>query len=220
MNKHDLLITNLCRNLAPVPPAPNINRLAMFWFCLSAIFVVVIIHLMGPIRPGSFSQLVEEPRFLFESLLGLAATLWVCQSAFRGAIPGALTSRFYAFGIMLMILWLAQYLTGLVSPALEPSMLGKRSHCFFETMIYSLPLFLSGLLLIRRLYPLRPMRTAILLSLAAGMLPALYMQLACMYETSHTLVFHILPGLLMLPTGAAIAMFWQTHRNMHNADQV
>jgi len=218
MNNHDSLIANLSRNLAPVPPPPNINKLAMLWFCLSAFFVVVLIHLMGPVRPGAFLQLVEKPRFLLESLLGLAAILWVCQSAFRGAIPAALTSRFYAFGIMLMILWLAQYLTGLVSPALEPSMLGERDHCFLETVIYSLPLILSGLLLVRRLYPLRPIRTAMSLSLAAGMLPALYMQLACMYEPSHILTHHILPGLLMVPVGATIAMFWRPHRDMPNGN--
>ncbi|RTR39438.1 DUF1109 domain-containing protein [Shewanella canadensis] len=220
MNKHDLLIANLSRNLAPVPPAPNINRLAMFWFCLSAIFVVVIIHLMGPVRPGAFAQLVEEPRFLLESLMGVTAIIWICQSAFRAAIPGALTDKFFAFGIMLMVLWLAQYLIGLGSPALDPSMAGKRGHCFFETMLYSLPLILSGQLLVRRLYPLRPIRTAMSVSLAAGMMPALYMQLACMYEPSHILTYHILPGLLMVPTGAAIAMLWLPHRNAPNATQI
>jgi hypothetical protein len=47
------------------------------------------------------------------------------------------------------------------------------------------------------------------ISLAAGMLPALYMQLACMYEPSHILAFHIFPGLLMVLAGAAIAALWR-----------
>ncbi|RTR39439.1 DUF1109 domain-containing protein [Shewanella canadensis] len=216
MNNHDSLIANLSRNLAPVPPPPNINKLAMLWFCLSAFFVVVLIHLMGPVRPGAFSQLLKEPRFLLECLLGLAAIIWVCQLAFRDAIPGALTKQFYAFGIMLMVFWVAQYVIGFVSPALEPSMLGKRDHCFTETLLYSLPLILSGLFLIRRLYPLRPVRTAMSISLAAGMLPALYMQLACMYGPSHILTHHILPGLLMVPIGAAIAKLWRPHRDTPN----
>jgi hypothetical protein len=31
--------------------------------------------------------------------------------------------------------------------------------------------------------------------LAAGLIPALYMQIACMYDPGHILLFHILPGL-------------------------
>jgi len=209
MNKHDLLISNLSRDLAPVSPAPNINILAMVWILLSAIYVVAVTHLFGPVRSGAFSQLATDPRFLLESMLGLAAIFWISLLAFRASIPGVLTRQFAAVGLILMALWLAQYVIGLASPALEPSMLGKRDHCFIETMIYALPPILSGLFLIRRLYPLRFVRTAMSIGLAAGMLPALYMQLACMYEPSHILVFHIFPGLLMVLAGAAIAALWR-----------
>jgi hypothetical protein len=213
MNKHDLLISNLSRDLAPVSPAPNVNILAMVWILLSAIYVVAVTHLFGPVRSGAFSQLATDPRFLLESMLGLAAIFWISLLAFRASIPGVLSRQFAAGGLILMALWLAQYVIGLVSPALEPSMLGKRDHCFMETMIYALPPILSGLFLIRRLYPLRFVRTAMSISLAAGMLPALYMQLACMYEPSHILVFHIFPGLLMVLAGAAIAALWRPRLN-------
>ena len=69
-------------------------------------------------------------------------------------------------------------------------------------------MIVAGLFLIRRLYPLSPIRTAMSVGLVAGMLPALYMQLACMYEPAHILTFHILPGLLMVGAGAGIAMKW------------
>ena len=209
MNKYDELVANLSRDVAPVSPAPRVNTLAMTWFLLSAIYVVVVTHMFGPSRPGAFSQLATEPRFLMESLLGVAAIMWTSLLAFRAAIPAALTRQFAVGGLVLMALWLAQYVIGLVSPALEPSMLGKRNHCYFETMIYAMPPILIGLFLIRRLYPLRFVRTAMSLSLAAGMLPALYMQLACMYEPVHILTFHILPGLLMVLAGAAIAALWR-----------
>ena len=209
MNKQHILISNLSRDLAPVSPPSNINRLAIAWFLLSAIFVVAMTHLFGPIRPGAFSQLGTEPRFLLETMLGVAAILWTSLLAFRSAVPAALSKQFAATGMVLMALWLAQYVIGFVSPALEPSMLGKRDHCFSETLVYSLPVILTGLFLIRRLYPLRPMRTAMSIGLAAGMLPALYMQLACMYEPSHILGYHILPGLLMVGAAAGIAAKWR-----------
>ena len=212
MNKKHILISNLSRDLAPVSPPPNINRLAIAWFLLSAIFVVAITHLFGPIRPDAFSQLGTEPRFLLETMLGVAAILWTSLLAFRSAVPATLSKQFAATGMVLMALWLAQYVIGFVSPALEPSMLGKRDHCFSETLVYSLPVILTGLFLIRRLYPLRPLRTAMSIGLAAGMLPALYMQLACMYEPSHILGYHILPGLLMVGAAAGIAAIWRPRR--------
>jgi hypothetical protein len=216
MNKYDELIANLSRDVAPVSPAPPVNTLGVAWFAMSAVYVVVATHMFGPARVGAFSQLATEPRFLLESLLGAAAILWTSLLAFRAAIPAALTRQFAAGGLVLMALWLAQYVIGLVSPALEPSMMGKRSHCYYETMIYALPPILVGVFLIRRLYPLRFVRTAMSLSLAAGMLPALYMQLACMYEPIHILSLHILPGLLMVLAGAAIASLWRQRRTSSN----
>jgi hypothetical protein len=181
----------------------------MAWFALSAIYVVAVTQLFGPIRSNAIAQLGTEPRFALETLLGVVAILWFSLLAFRSAIPAALSRKFTAAGLVLMALWLAQYVIGLVSPALEPSSLGNRHHCYIETMVYSLPVILAGLFFVRRLYPLRPVRTAMSISLVAGMLPALYMQLACMYEPTHILAFHILPGLLMVGVGAGIAAWWR-----------
>ncbi len=213
MSAHDELIAELSRDLEPVRPAYNANAKGMAWLLVSAIFVVATIHVAGPIRSGAFSQLVNEPRFLLESLLGIAAIAWVGLAAFRAAIPAALSKPFAAAGLILMALWLAQYLIGLVSPALEPSELGKRPHCYYETMAYSLPVLVIALVWIRRFYPLNFVRTSMMLGLAAGMLPALYMQLACMYEPVHILGFHLLPGLLMVLVGALIAVFWRLPRS-------
>mgnify|MGYP001812492977 FL=1 len=212
MKKYEELIADLSRDVAAVSPAPPVNRLGVAWFVMSAVYVVVATHIIGPGRASAFSQLATEPRFLMESLLGAAAILWTSLLAFRAAIPAALTRQFAAAGFVLLALWLAQYVIGLVSPALEPSMVGKRGHCYYETMIYALPPILVGVFIIRRLYALRFVRTAMSLSLAAGMLPALYMQLACMYEPAHILSLHILPGLLMVLAGAAIAALWRQRR--------
>ena len=210
MNKYDTLISGLSSDLKPVSPPPNINRLALVWCLLSAVYVVVVTHLIDPIRPGAISQLGSEPRFLLETMLGVAAIIWFSLLAFRSAIPAALTRQFAIAGVVLMTLWLLQYVIGFVSPALEPSKLGKRDYCYIETMVYSLPVILTGLFLVRRLYPLGFVRTAMSVSLVAGMLPALYMQLACMYAPAHILSFHILPGLLMVAVGAGIAVWWRS----------
>ena len=212
MNQHEKLIENLSRDLAPVAPVSNVNRLGLAWLVLSAIFVVVITQLVDPVRPGAFAQLAAVPRFLLETLLGVTAIAWTGLLAFRSAVPGELTRKFAVAGLVLMALWLAQYVVGLVSPALEPSDLGKRAFCYLETMIYAVPPILAAVFLARRLYPLHYTRTAMSLALAAGMIPALYMQIACMYVPSHILKFHILPGLSMALAGAAVAALWRLPR--------
>jgi hypothetical protein len=208
VNKHEALISNLSSNLAPVSRPPNINRLAMAWCLLSAIYVIAVTQLFGPIRPGAIEQLGTEPRFLLETLLGVVAIFWFGLLAFRSAIPAALSKNFVIVGLVLMTLWLSQYVIGFFSPSLEPSKLGKRAFCYLETMVYALPVILTGLLLVRRLFPLSFVRTAMSVGLVAGMMPALYMQLACMYEPAHILALHILPGLLMVCVGAGAAAWW------------
>lgn len=209
MNRYDALIASLSRDLPPVSRAPGVGMQASAWFLLSAAYVVAMTHLLGPVRPGAFSQLFSEPRFLLESLLGVVAIVWASLAAFRASVPAALGRRFATVGIVLMLLWIAQYAIGLADPALEPSTLGKRGHCYFETMGYSLPPIIAGLFLVRRLYPLRYVRTSMWIGLAAGMLPTLYMQLACMYEPLHILTLHVAPGLAMVLAAAVIAAVWR-----------
>jgi hypothetical protein len=79
-------------------------------------------------------------------------------------------------------------------------------------MIYSAPPILAALFIARRLYPLHYRRTAMLLALAAGMIPALFMQIACMYDPSHILLLHVLPGLSMVLVAAALAAWWRLPR--------
>lgn len=205
MTDRDDLIASLSAGLPAVKPVANTGVLAAIWLIVSALWVVGVTHFFGPLRPGALEQLGSEPRFLFESLTGVAAIAWISLLAFKAAIPGALSRRFAVIGALLMVLWWGSYLVGLVIPALEPSMLGKRAHCFVETLVYSVPPILLGLFMLRRLYPLQPVRTGMAVSLAAGMLPALYMQLACMYAPDHILLFHMLPGLAMVLAGAALA---------------
>ena len=104
---------------------------------------------------------------------------------------------------------------GLYSPAFEPSVLGKRHYCVYETFVYSLPPVATAFWLTRKLFPLRPIYTAAFFSLAAGMIPALYMQIACMYAPSHILKFHLLPGLLVGCLGASVA--WALYRSRTTA---
>ena len=142
-------------------------------------------------------------------LLGLSALTVAAEPAFRAAVPGALTSRLAFTSAGLVVLWIAAYVVGLVAPALEPSMLGKRNHCFLETFLYALPPAGLACYLCWKYYPLEPSKMALRCGLAAGLMPALYMQIACMYDPGHILLFHILPGLVVaLATLACFRVFF------------
>jgi len=205
MSKHDALIDALAGDLKPVKPFANANLMGMGWLICGALYTVAVTHLLGPIRPNALTQLVSEPRFMAETLLGLLAITGFSLTAFRGGIPGELNSRLTSTATVLLMLWLLSYITGLFYPALEPSMLGKRDHCVVETFIYALPPMGAACYLLRKMYPLRPLQTAVAFSIAAGMLPALYMQIACMYAPDHILKFHILPGLAIVPLGILLS---------------
>jgi hypothetical protein len=206
MSDRNELIQSLATNLPPVKPVISAERLTALWLVLSALLVVSLIHLFGPIRANAWHQLATEPRFLTETLFGVLAIAIVGLAGFRAAVPGALSRRFFTLSCLLLAIWLAFYVIGLVSPALAPSMLGKRPHCVWETLVYGLPPVAVAFALMRKRYPLHPVRAALSFGLAAGMMPALYMQIACMYAPAHMLQFHVAPGLLV--AGLSVAAAW------------
>lgn len=204
----DKLIASLSTDLQPTRPPLSVDLTALLWLVGTAGFVIGITAWFGPIRPNALTQLATEPRFLLETVLGAIAIAFAAVIAFRTAVPGAATSRGVLIGIALVVLWLANYVFGLAYPALEPSMLGKRDHCVVETLVFGLPPALLALLLSRRFYPLRPVYSTLLFCMAAAMLPALYMQIACMYAPAHILQMHILPALLVTLGGTLCAWGW------------
>ncbi len=212
MTNRDALIATLSADLQSVKPATPVDRVAIAWLLLSAMYVVAITHFMGPARSNAWFQLATEPRFLLECLGGLLAMTIGAVGAFRAAVPGALSRRFLLLAIALMPIWWSFYLVGLLEPGMEPSMLGKRPHCIWETFVYALPPMVLAFLLTRRFYPLRPVYLAFSFSMVAGMMPALYMQIACMYAPAHILAFHLLPGILVAAAGAGVAWILSLRR--------
>ncbi len=197
MSSRDELIARLSDNLQPALPGMSITLKSIIWWLLSWVYVVTMTLVMGPLRPGVLIQLATSPQFLIESLIGLLLSLSLTVAAWQTATPGALSRRWAYLSLTLAVLWLSNYLVGFIQPALEPSMSGKREHCYFETLLYTLPPSLVACTIVaRKLLPLKSLRTGLLIGLAAGTMPALFMQFACMYEIRHILERHLLPGVL------------------------
>lgn len=188
-----VLIDKLTHDLTPVGSTTPTLRQAMLWWLGSWIYVAVLSWWVQPFRPGALGQLRANPQFAIETLIGLAAGLLVALLAFSQAVPGATRSWLKPAAIVLTAIWIGGYLGGLAAPALVPSMDGKRALCFLEVAIHAALPLLTGWLLLRRGFFLTPQRTGLAIGAAAGMLPGLLMQLACLYQPAHILSHHIAP---------------------------
>lgn len=208
------MIEDLVEDLRPVYRSGKTGRMTLYWLVAALGTTIVLMLAHGPFRVGFITQLFEYPRFALESLCGFGAVIAVAIAAFRSAIPGpqrAITQTAIPLGFVAA--WLLFYLYGLVEPALPPSMNGKREHCHLEVIFYGMPVLALGLVALRRLYPLRGAFSGFLIGLAAGAVPALLMQFACVYHVPHILLLHLLPALGLALIGAALGwMVLQTER--------
>jgi hypothetical protein len=138
-------------------------------------------------------------------LFGGAALVFWAIAALSDSIPGLYRRWPIRLSWFFFIIWLLHFVGGYVSPSLEPSMLGKREHCAAEAYLYSLPPALLMFWMQRQRFPLNPLRAAIYGAIAAAMLPALAMQVACMYEPTHILQNHVFPILVLAGVVGAVA---------------
>ena len=73
-----------------------------------------------------------------------------------------------------------------------------------QVLLFGSPPLLLGLALLRRLAPMQRVATGALLGAAAGAIPGLLMQMACMYLPEHILSHHIAPIFLLTALGAGL----------------
>lgn len=203
--RREQLIARLVADLAPVRPVTRVRDIALAWCLFNGVTVAGLLLLRGPFREDSLADLASHPRFLFESALGLAVVLVSSVVVFRLGLPGgASPARQVLMPTGLVTLWIVTYLFGVWSPAFETPLTAERPHCFLETLLTALPGLLTGLLVVRRLWPLYPGWTGFVAGLAAAAVPALLMQFACTYRPLHILSAHLLPVLLVGAAGAVI----------------
>ncbi len=189
------LIDTLVRDLQPVErPIPSL-RACLLWLVAGWTAVFAITWLTGPFRTGGLQDVLQSPRFALEGLVGLAVGAVGIQAALASGLPGAGRIRRLAAPLGLLVaVWIGLYLIGLLWPALPPAMDGKRAHCSIETLVLSALPLAGAFWIMRRRLPLHPRWTGLLLGAAAGSLPALIMQWACMYDPAHMLVNHLGPA--------------------------
>lgn len=203
--KHDELIQSLKADLTEVTAPLPLGRVAVLWLVLSSVYVLTLGAAIAPFRPGYDSQLLDSPRFMLEMLMGLGAAACFLYTALAASVPGVDTRWYRRVGWLLLGGWLSQFALGFEFPTFEPSMLGKRDYCVWEAYLYSVPPLIVLIGMQRRRFVLEPVRAICFGAIASGLIPAMMMQLACMYEPLHILKFHVLPVAVLAVVSVSIA---------------
>ncbi len=199
------LIDTLSANLTPVKPL-NLRAVTAAWYIGAFAFAICVMLFIAPFRENTFTQLASSKQFLIESVVGLVAIALLIYRAIDLARPsGNTTHKALILPLGMLILWLGMYVYGYIQPALDPSMADKRPHCALETILIAIPSMLIGMAIIKKQWPIIPTTCAILIGLAAGAIPQLLMQFACMYETTHILLYHVVPGLCVGAIAAVLS---------------
>ncbi|PHS31837.1 MAG: hypothetical protein COA95_04950 [Methylophaga sp.] len=198
------LIDTLTLDLQPVKVI-NVGLMTLYFLVGAFVFSLSLFLLTGPFRSGAGHQLLSSPQFLVESCVGVLSIALLMYAAFQLAIPSPkpLLSQL-KWPLIGLIVWISFYAFGFVRPALEPSALGMRDHCNYQVFIFGIPTLLVALYWLNKQWPIYPVSTGFLMGLAAGAIPALIMQFACMYDPHHILTAHIGPGILVGVLGACI----------------
>ena len=200
-------LDGLVEDLESVRPAMPWGLAIGVWVVASGLFVGITILASGPLRAG-FDADLTSLRLQLEVALGAGSILAMIAACLEWGVPGApARGRLLAPGLLLAMGWLSVTIFGGGLPGPTPSMLGKREHCFISGILIALPPTALALGLLRQRLMLAHAAAGSLAGAAAAALPAIAMQLACMYEPEHALRFHFPPIILIAIIGGAAGHF-------------
>ncbi len=201
----------LVDDLQPVRPAVPWASAMGIWILASGLFAAGAILIGGPPRPGVESDLASL-RLVIELSLVFATVFAMIAAGLEIGVPGApATRRLLTPAVVLGLLWLGIMLLGDSLPGPARSMLGKREHCLVEVLMISLPPTGLAFFLLRHRLMRIQWAAGALAGAAASALPAIGMQLACMYEPEHALRFHYSPVVLIALAGGIAGHFFLPH---------
>ena len=188
------LIKDLVADLKPVARAGDTRRALALWLALAAPYTAAVALLTGDLRSGVLTAFTSSPAAALEALAAIVAIGALAHAALRTAVPGGPgLARQLAVPLAALAAWVAFYVVALWQPVPPAALLGGRTHCFWQTLLFSLPNLALLLWFARRLMPLSPRATAAAAAAAATALPAALVQLSCVSEPAHALSHHLAP---------------------------
>ncbi len=202
------LIDALIEDLTPVRVARSWGSAVLLWAGISWVFVTSAVLMSGPVRSGAVAALVASPRSGLKLCLGLATGFTAIWAGLEIGVPGTPnTRRLWIPPLILFSGWLGLIAYGVAHPLFEVSMLGRREHCLAQSLVLATPPYLLALWLLRERIITAHAGAGLLVGAAAAAIPALWMQLGCLYDPVHALKFHLTPILIVGLAGALIGHF-------------
>jgi len=205
-------IGNLVADLKPVRPLPSPGVRTGLWYALVVTATVMITYGVQEFRPNFWEQLTRFPRLDFELVTGAAWVLVLFYSIFVSNIPGEkISPAVKTLNIVLSSLFAGSVITGFFMESPEASRLGSRSLCDVEVLIYGGGALAGFLFLLQRGIIVSDRWDRWRVGWAAGLVSALTMQLACMYDPLHGLLFHFGPAFILALLGGYAIQFMKKH---------
>ena len=191
-------IETLASDLKPVRPLRPPWMRALFWFALATGLTALVLYGVQEYRPGFLEQLNGHGRFQLEIAAGLVWTLLTFYLVFASSIPGIqIHPAVKAACLLSFLVFAGSLVSGFWIAAPESSRLGARAACELEVFVYG-GLTMGGLFYLIRNGILVPYSwSPAWIGSAGGMISALLMQLACMYDPWHGLAFHFGPAVIL-----------------------
>jgi hypothetical protein len=197
------LIQELATSPAVPPGASAITPRALRWLASATVIALLAIVLREPLREAWLAQLMAAPRELLAAGMASLAILSAGLAAFRSGVPSPTSPLRHAFWPLVFgLAWIGLLALGALGGENGASTARSRAYCWLEVFAYGAPGLWLGLLALRRLWPLHGAWSGALLGFAAGAIPALIMDLACVNEPGHSLAYHVVPGLALAAAGA------------------
>jgi hypothetical protein len=203
----EALVASLVGDLAPVRPV-RAGRMVAAAFLVEVAAVLVTAWMLGAHAAGM--ERVSDPAFA--ALLGaLAAGAAASAAAMtRLAIPGSAVSPVWRAAVLALPLVVAALLA-----AFSPwggtwkgffAVVFEGFGCTKTTLLVAAPAWIAGLLFLRRLAPLDPLRVGLFSASSALLTAALVVQMACANcDSWHMAISHYVPILLAAWIGAMLS---------------
>lgn len=203
--KHrDEFIKGMVASHRPAPPLIRPGRRALLWFAIALPLIAVAMTLRQEFRSGFGSQLVQHPTLLLEVVSALVLTLLGSYAALVRSIPGEAIPRWTVTALWVTgVLFAAAVAAEFTHFAPEASMLGKRLHCWVEVVVFGGAGTVAFVALVRRGWVRFSWKIGATYGLVA-LIPGALMQLACMYDPVHNVLFHFLPALPVIALGLVL----------------
>lgn len=174
---------------------------ALLWFAGVTVVTTILMIYRQPFRPGFGEQLIEYPAMLIEVVSALALTLLAAYAALVHVVPGGRLPRWTVVALWVCgVFFAAGIAAEFTHLAPESSTLGARPNCWAEVLVYGVAGTIVFVQLARRGW----VRFSWLSGIGYGVasiVPAALMQVACMYEPVHNVMFHYLPIIPVIAIG-------------------